>query len=1509
MGATLTSSADDIGEKSQMTSNAHLSFDDILDLIYVCIAKPRDHVSNPMFANWGIVAQSWMMVAQDRDILNYLLLEDDVQAHLVTIADETPVSDAGRSTPKSALTSLALTLCTKEAEQALEKWKSSLVSRSTVSNDVVRALCTLLCVSNCIANCLAGIDNHRAALMQSANGKLLANLRTYLSSTDCDQTAVDTATQVFCTPQTYSSPTEEHRKADHSCIIGLCAKMSICLETRREASQLDVSDHDIDMMDADPETESQRSGPRAHANDQTRPRRLVPSNVDVVAIRAGSLLYSKIAGSVIATDEAEDDEDERLTTLVNHVVSLSPQDIVSSHQVLSQLPALGVHLGTGSVETILGYLSEKVLMSYTEGRSETTICLVLDFILSHIDLCADPTNKALYNLGIDLYEWFVLTLLPSKVPSSTSSAVQKRLSDLLLQLLGRNADYGQNEDLPSVRTVIFQILRDGSGTVKKFISDRIHVIFTLFTLTNHDAVFDDLLENLPTNSDWLEGIALRILTLSSLGSRWHTLLRRSVYHIFDTAGKVVASAEHAAQSIRKMAHALAFEQPKELFKLFCSQLCFTWLSERRLQDIPYAVFGYQSLTQLLDDNQVEVYSQLALLDKSDDGRYCANLLETTEQDLLRRSIGKTVAYAISQDVSDAHMGSQSSCESRIREMFTSKVEYVALVRANVLDIVAQVWVSMQQDGSVDKSLEKRPSYQRASHALAAMKSFGSSTGPGSTSLQPSFKAKCLMDQLDRVCRRANTTISEIFNPAGFTFVFRSLISTVHPALGPLHACQTIQKLRILVAISADTVSQGYPLQALLQTLKPFLHKSQCADDTIGMLHYLYESGKDHLRQNIPLLTGSAILTLLYLKSFMNSKKDTTTQESQYRSTVSRMQGFHDWLVGYLIDSQDTASDKNRARYLSLVEACRDLVLPATMTKGNAASVVMLALLDDLQSSHPLMDPTLREAVFEFLCRNFQAPPSRTEDALADDTMSVKYAGRLWESIGKTQASTQYTYWVAVVLGRAYAATGSAVANGNRSTRPSRLRADMTAATTSDSESKLAIIAKLTKLLFDRDGEHAAIAEATLRSMLVRHTDASESLTFEQFLPADVVLALATLDKGTSPCATSKAPNPAELERRLTNLRTASTREVWATLLIDLLCDVANQDPVLGALSSICNKVEHLAEQLLPFAVHLALLHETDKMQVVRSTVSRICTTQFAVQTAPNKARNRLLLESLVYLLTQAIPQETTRMDRLEWLEVDLFSAARAAVECGNAKTALFLVELMPPQEATGRGSRRSSITAEHVSPPEGLLFEIFKQVDDPDSFYGVERPSSLTSVVDKLDHEGDGLKALMLHSARLDASLRNAQHDDEIDSLGMVKALGVLNINSLTNMLLNQRSGQGASAGLTDTMLESARKLDQWDVASTGVEKTNTQLLYNSLRDLRNTTSTAGLQTQLHVAFQKTIANLIKTTATPSSIQASLQSLAVITEIDELRRIRSAADLARFWENGERRRKGWDVGQ
>ncbi|KAH0260307.1 hypothetical protein KCU71_g21031, partial [Aureobasidium melanogenum] len=194
-------------------------------------------------------------------------------------------------------------------------------------------------------------------------------------------------------------------------------------------------------------------------------------------------------------------------------------------------------------------------------------------------------------------------------------------------------------------------------------------------------------------------------------------------------------------------------------------------------------------------------------------------------------------------------------------------------------------------------------------------------------------------------------------------------------------------------------------------------------------------------------------------------------------------------------------------------------------------------------------------------------------------------------------------------------------------------------------------------------------------------------------------------------------------------------------------------------------------------------------------------------------------------------------------------------------------------------------------PSNELLLSIYSRVDDPDSFYGVKQSPSLESVLARVHHEGDGIKGLMLHSARMDASMRQSGLADDSDKVGLIGSVGAMNLSSLTHDLLKQKGGQSTNA-TTDAMLNAARKLEQWDVAPPQKNSSAASTVYGMFRGLATATNLESVQMELNRALGSSIQHLQDTRLDASAIRATLSSIAVLNEIDEL--TNNGWDIGRF---------------
>ena len=1476
---------------------------------------------------WGSVAQAWLLHTQQRELIDYLLLVTEPVLFLANLLpDELKLTPVNAS-PDGPNESLLLRLSAVEVTRTMEQLDQR--SGSSMSFENVRVIGTLIIVASCIGHCHAIHDIRRASQLRSANDKLLDLFFQELSSPSHSQHDVDALLYLFAGCMVLSRTREgDTVTGQHHCVPVIAARIVELLERRNINSQADgrALDQQVDDgMDLDTDFGSQTPLQSRRMNYLDHPRKLVQSACHITTQRVGVAAYATLVQHAKPFQQEMEADESGLVRLTTFLTALANPDLLASLPVISILHDHVGQFGPECTRKILIRIMDGPLGTYENERSEVTHALLLEVMLREIGVWTDAANEQLYDDGTEVYRWFTETALKLKM---LSSSTQKMFCRLLLELLQIDQDYGTKGELPSIKSTVFGMLQNSRLDVGYYLSENMSSIFGLFNMARHDEIFSDLDSSLPKDLEWTEGIAIRLFALAHLASSWPSLLQHCIYGIFDTAGLLTSSTDHATFCVVRTSKSLGLQSPQELFRLFAPQLLYTWLDvSRPIEMIPFEIFEYATLVELLEQNLQELYSQLVVFDRRDEIKWLTESLHTTEEKVVRNAFAKAIAYAMSWDIVFDKEG-QHVCESRLRNVIKSKSENLSLALTNFPYIVAQICISSDQGELVDKALEKRLKYAYATDALKAMKSYSSNDRPLPTTQQPCFTAKFLPDQMDRAARRLAgssqqevSAIAHILTPSTLTVILRTILDTMHPALGPLHACQIVRKLRILIAFAGVHAVQGYPLELLLRALCPLAVDSHCADDVIGILHYLLEQGATHLKSNTSTLTSISLSLLLTMKSFMVSRHDRTTQESQFRSTISRMQIFHEWLVEYLLGCQTAFNGKEdgnrKSTFIKLVQACRDLSLPASADTRNPASSLLQAIMDDEQGKMPVLGRVERKQVVSLLCRQFEMPSSNSRDILGSDLQSIKYAKTVWSTTRSLIQADHYETWAASVLGRAYVAS----LNPELIRPTERLQLDYIDKPGATINSTQAIVAKIQSLLLVEDRAYVSVAERALRKMVTTFIDVEDhdgAVEFENLLPPQTVEAMSQEYVNVSTKSALGRSSLLSKAQKNELVRAASiTGDVqltnWIRNLAIGICKWTGNSPIVGSLVDLLDVVADSAQQLFPFILHLALQAEQEKDQVIRAAISESFSHHFKQTDTVGIERLILMLDTVLFLLTQPISQERTRMDRLKWLDIDYLSAAKAAAHCKMPSAALYLIELAStPQAAqsTVARSRRVSIDSLTVGTSSNeLLLEIYKTVNDPDSFYGVQQAPSLQSVMDRVDHEKDGLKGMILHSARMDASMRRMGQSQETDSQGIIRSMGAMNLNALTHDLLNRSKSKEYNGATTETMLDSARKLQQWDIVPHADSKSSSAMLYSVCRSMSQASSLDAFKVDLSSAMRSAHRKLQDPQLDVLTIRSTLSALAVLTEIDELTVVRSVAELTQLWELMQKRQQGWDLGR
>lgn len=1167
------------------------------------------------------------------------------------------------------------------------------------------------------------------------------------------------------------------------------------------------------------------------------------------------------------------------TTLIDALLSMTNEELLTCREFLRELLHSDLIIDEADASRLIQHLGGAILGSDEYDRSEIAMGICLDVLTGLGPLWVGTPGSLLADSAYQLYAWFITIALPKAL---ASPAALKGIARLLLLLMRIDDEPGVAPSLPSPRTSLFEILLNGNASVQFYIGEELPEIFELYILAKHDELFVDLLKNLPSDPEKIEGMAFRLFVLAKLASRWPTLLRRCIYHIFETPGRISDCVEYAARCVSTVSSDLKISDPRELFQLFAPQLLYTWLEAEPITGMPYQIFGFESLRDLVADAQEEAAALMIMRGQDEAVDDVSKILGLTEIDLLKTSFTKVIGYCIAHDVYQQSSGTPTkrvSSEMRVKQRLGEE-KFFESVNLHFANVIALLFNTLDH-GDAERHFKKQPGYAYAAKILEEIKTVSSSNVALPPNQQPTFRVKHLTAAIRRVCSRTEFEPTILFTAPLLTFIARKLLSTIHPALGSLHACSVLRKLRILIALSGDTATTGYPLEMLLHSIRPFITEAECADDALGIVQYLLTHGIAHLMNSPPFVAGIALSIFGSLRAFLQSAPASTTQESQYRETLSKARKFHAWMGNYVNNyNPPTLNSESKSSFRALVQSAFKIGAVGNADIGTAESDLLFRLLEDEKTGGNLLSRPSRELAFKMLCSDFRIPSSFRGDIFGSDTLAIDNTAVVWKSCRGDSVSKEYLSWAARVLGRSFSASGHIHNELLQESSLSQIK-EIGMSLDTEGTSEACVLGLVQALTLGHDRSTAGLAEAALR-LIITHADEDLSQTAERVLPQALNAASNWLPyqipPSDDPChdaVTEAVEDPFTID--------AILKPYWVRDMAVLLAQTVVDKPLLLALVPILQAVPRFADRAFPFVLHLVLSTPSQSQNAIKRKLSSAFTEWFDETQPVAKDNLKMIINSLLYLRTQRLPNEKSSADRSQWLDVDYLKAGTAAKNCGMYKTALLFTEEFYSESAPSKPLRRSSeVSHQPLEIPKELLLTIFENIDDPDLYYGVQQNPSLSAIQARLDHEKDGLKSLAFTGAQYDVHVRRRAPESARDVQSLVNALDVLSLSGISHSLLRAQATVGMSPESLESMFQTARKLEQWDIPVPSTRSSNSVTIYKAFQAVNTALDYPAILRVINDCLDCTMASLVREDLSAGALHGSLQTLAALVEMDEV---------------------------
>ncbi|KAF4123140.1 serine-protein kinase ATM [Geosmithia morbida] len=1453
---------------------------DFVNLLRACCGMAPLPPGGPVAVTGGSLRETWRLHEDIGPFVRYLLLLSPIGEPLPGHLDPHLVSSPPLTDPNSfhASKKLILELFSpklRELDELCLSWSKKTYEGGTqISVERFQGLLSAVIIGAMLIPQISGLDYTPSSTVES-DLLVLAEKSLRLASTSVEPPAfVDCTLRLVrpCIPM-FSAASLDKLDKEAPALLNLLVRIH---STMDQMESYQASGNSCDIMDIDQDFDSQVSRASATSGPVTAiPRKITRLEVDSRSFYMDTKVRMEFLRVI---KDAEGQIGLLPSQFIDELIAMSNEDLLLCQRVLVDIFKSDLAASHDSVVKVIKRLG--AVMSESDYRCcEIALTLCIDVMEGSSKVWLDDTQDLAADVG-DLYVHFVRRCLPSNILSAKAHI---SLVNLLLTLLRVDHEYGNDMGVESCRTSLLYILEMAPMEVKYFIGRKIACVFELYVLKLHDDVFVDVLASLPKDQDNAAGIAFRLLVLSKLACRWPTLLRRCTYHIFETPGKIECSADHATRCLADVSEALDLDTPKELFGLFSRQLLYTWLEEDSIDTLPYSVFGFDSLADLLRSFQAEALGLIIMRGQDETSASMAKCIGVRESDLLNKNFATSMAYSMMYG--DAFEGGNERRGEKYIERKLSSQIFMEAKYTNFVDIVAIFFDLIDQDNPIEKTFRRQDDLMYAAEIMQRMKGISHSDSELPPNQQPMFKARYLIVEIRRLCENMLFDFDDLWTPALVSLIARKLLNTVHPALGSLHACSVLRKIRILICLAGPIAINSHCLELLLNSTRSFLVDPECADDALGVSHYLLYEGVEYLSQTPSFVAGYALSTLASLRVFLESSQSSTTQKEQFKATMSKAKQFHSWFTEYLAsyDSASFTSTSQRDLFKSITESAAHVQSSGNATKGTAESKLLLYILMDGASHDQLLNESARDVALGILCNDFTIPSRALDDVVDNDGAAVQFAAEIWKSCRVHNLSESYLSWAGRVMGRSFAASGKIPEGILRETQLSQYR-NIASGSNASERGLLNLLQQLTS---SPDSITAGLAETALRKALsqaVSQNDEPLLMAAQKTLREPLYLA-SQWDKYHLPPSENDGTLPSSSDGAIWTEEVSSPS--WLSQLCIHLTRSVSDSIILSALPPIFSRVEGFAQKAFPFLVHLVLCFQLDKQQSVKRLLSGAMRNWLGSNELETKDGMKQLLNMVLYLRTQEYPKESSIADRTHWLDIDYSQAASAACRCGMYKTSLLFAELAS-SESTRSSRRSSAIREESVND---TLLAVFENIDDPDAYYGLPEDASLSKVLSRVEYENEGMKSLAFRGAQYDSHLRQRNPSSGRDAQCLVKTLNTLGLSGLSNSLLQTQQNIGSTPSSLESTFHTAQALEMWNLPAPVASDHHAVVTYKAFQSMYQATSASLVQSTIYDGFKRTMHGLTNQDLNATAIRKHLGALATLADLDDLMNVRGPSEI------------------
>jgi ataxia telangiectasia mutated family protein len=1426
----------------------------------------------------GPISDAWSSAQSHGPLTQYLLVSETSVSHVASFISTQFNPNLSRKR-ESSLYSLLIDFCNTETIQVKDKIdemeQQRFVKRATP--EVVQLLSGLLLVINYALACPYPFDQVKLEELKLGMEKLSSFLIASFTHHDADPNLTNAI--LLSLIDVFPELSDLNHLSQSKHLLHYLTRTGGAVSALKLTGSITTSQKALDSMDIDLEFFSPaQSGAEISPQSQNVRTSSTPF-WDMDMFRSCCEIFLRFLTMLESADKQSTIKEPVSTQFLEYVLNLPPDVFFSGWKAIHSLVSNTLTLDTNEKVSLLEHASDLFMTQYQFERNEIALSACLELLEILVD-----DFESLGDITVETYEWYLQVAVKNELLSNRTNL---KLVDFLFALTKRFGPLFKpgGSSVPTIQDILLELL-NVDIVITYHIIESLPTFVAKFPLEEHEQVFEQICQKLPIQQENIETLAVRLLCISNLASHLQTLLRRSIYRIFESAGQVAESIAYATTCISKLCTRLSIANGQELFRSLAAQIIFTWLQAATWSSIPYSIFQYDSLNALLLDIEDEATAQAFINENESFLEQLSEILEIPISKLCKDNFARIAAYSFATDeqARRADGSAQGALELKLRSILDPKV-YPLLIKLQYPLIVSIMFASTrnQQDSAFVKMLSRETANREMTLAMSSMSTLDDTADQIISDQQPNFRLSWVVPCLPRICRRINLAPEKLWSEALYAYTLRYHLHRINPFLGSLHAFAIIRRIRVLVAMAAKSSSSGYAIQMTLQSLQPFLNDEICSGVTISIVKYLLEAGYDYLSQKISFVTGYLVSTKLLIKSTLLTV-DSTPQEKNH---VTKLNHFKAWMDNW--SRTYTSNSKMPAESKAFIERLKELYEAASNQKS-----LLQTVLNDQTQHTPLLPYSSRQNIITRLCADFEPVSAQTQSLIDQDNSDL--ARNIW-SICRSHIdlSDEFLLWAGRVIGQMQNLAGSSriVFHDNEEVGENTYVLGRRDPSELGNKSSSSILNALTNTLQSDNAVEAGFAEQALRTMVNSRNQETQKYLASN-VDVDIIRAL-SIGNTSSPVVMPAFDSQAWY----------SQSESFPEDLMDWLKDTiiyymqGSKNQLLTSLHVFVIGVPRFSIELFPQILHLLLLETRTSRPDLAQWFSSLFTSYLSKVDKRYAPAARIVIQGLLYLRSQPKDRDSTLQDSWTWLNVDPITVARAAEICGMFATALLFAETALPKPTESlREKRRSQVVVERDSAiPTDLLLSIYRNINEPDSYYGVHQSTSLTSVIERLRYEDSGYKSLIFNGASLDSKLRRHEKPSANDHLQLFEALTQLNLNSVALAISQSPIAGRDEPTVTEGTFTIARKLEQWDIGVPEVPKSDSDVLLKAFQELRNAVDVTVVNKAIDSVILIQMQSTIMKEPGSKSLHNSLATLGVLGEIDLAISGAIAGQLVQAWES------------